>query len=148
MTRPAASPTTLPLPCGPAPDGNDAAYWDGLREGRLLLPRCSGCGTWREPGRLLCAQCWSFESDWVEVAARGRVFTWIRSHRDFMDDLDVLAPYDTLLVQLDDVPVRLLGLLRDDVLADPVIGEQVVGEFEQPGNAEWPVLRWSREEAR
>ncbi|CAM3417494.1 zinc ribbon domain-containing protein [Nocardioides dubius] len=146
MSAPAASGSTLPLPCGPAADGNDAAFWEGLRDGRLVLPRCTACGTWREPGRVICAECWSFASEWAGVSARGRVFTWCRSQRDFMDDLDVLAPYDTVVVALDDVPVRLLGLLVDDVEEAPAIGQVVVGAIVQPANAAWPVLRWARTE--
>ncbi len=148
MSRPLPSPTELPLPAGPAPDGNDTAYWEGLRDGRLLLPRCTSCHAWREPGRTICAECWSFDTEWAEVAAVGDIFTWARSRRDFMDDLDVLAPYDTVVVALDGAPVRLLGLLVDDSSAEVAIGQRVVGRIEQPTNASWPVLRWSREEAR
>ncbi len=147
MGRPLRSPTQLPLPTGPAPDGNDAAYWEGLRDGRLVLPRCTACGSWRELGRTICADCWCFETEWAEVPAKGQIFTWARSQRDFMDDLDVLAPYDTVLVALDGVPVRLLGLLVDDS-AETAIGQRVVGRVEQPLNAAWPVLRWTREVAR
>ncbi|WP_110206963.1 Zn-ribbon domain-containing OB-fold protein [Nocardioides daejeonensis] len=145
MARPAQSSTTLPLPCGPASDEVDRPYWDGLRAGRLLLPRCSDCGAWREPGRILCDGCWSFAVDWAEVRAAGRIFTWIRSRRDFMDDLDVLAPYETVVVALDDVPVRLLGLLSDDAALEPEIGQAVAGWIDEPANAAWPVLRWTRE---
>lgn len=144
MSAPAASGATLPLPCGPAADGNDSAFWEGLRESRLLLPRCTACQSWREPGRVICAECWSFDTEWAEVPARGEIFSWCRSQRDFMDDLDVRAPYDTLVVALDDAPVRLLGLLVDDVEARPAIGEAVTGRIEQPANAAWPVLRWTR----
>lgn len=147
MSAPAPSGSTLPLPCGPAGDGNDAAFWEGLRDGRLLLPRCAACQAWREPGRVICADCWSFDTKWDEVAPRGEIFTWCRSQRDFMDDLDVRAPYETLVVALDDVPVRLLGLLTDDVAEPPAIGQRVTGRIEQPANAAWPVLRWAREGA-
>lgn len=142
------SESALPLPCGPADDGSDAPFWQGLREGRLVLPQCALCQEWREPGRLLCAGCWSFETQWSQVRPMGHVFTWIRSRRDFMDDLDVVAPYDTALVQLADVPVRLLGLVVDDVTTDIAIGQKLRGRVENPPNAEWPVLRWARDEAR
>lgn len=140
-------PYELPLPCGPAPDGNDAPFWEGLREGRLQLPRCAQCQAWRPPGHPICSQCWSFDTEWAEVPARGSVFTWIRTHRDFVKELDVRAPYDTVLVELDHAPVRLLGLLADTASTPPAIGDRVVGIAQQPANAAWPVLRWSRAEA-
>lgn len=133
------------LPCGPAADGNDVPFWEGLREGRLVLPRCASCAEWRAPGRVLCSACWSLDTDWAEVAASGTVYTWIRSHRDFMSELDVPAPYTTVLVELDRAPVRLLGILRGDPASDPRVGERVVGVVERPENAAWPVLRWQRD---
>jgi uncharacterized OB-fold protein len=139
---------TLPeaLPTGPAHDGNDRGFWDGLRAGALRLPRCTGCATWRTVGRPVCAACWSFDSSWEPVRAAGTVFSWARTQRPFMSELDVAVPYVSIVVALDDVPVRLLGLLvgTDDA---PSIGDRVVGEIQHPANAEWPVLRWRPEVA-
>lgn len=132
------------MPCGPAPDGNDQPFWEGLREERLLLPRCVACGRWRALGRLICPSCWAFETSWEEVAPRGCVFSWVRSHRAFMSELDVPVPYVTVLVELDGVAVRLLGILRGDDLA-PRIGDRVTGFVEQPDKAAWPILRWRAE---
>jgi len=132
-----------PLPCGPAADGSDTPYWEALRDGLLVLPRCSACGAWRSLGRVLCAECHSFDTRWEEVRPAGSVFTWIRSHRDFMSELDVAAPYITVLVELTDAPVRLLGILLGDSDEDvPQIGDRVDGVFVQPANAAWPILRW------
>ncbi len=38
-------PEGLPIPV-PEPDGLAAPYWAGLREERLLVQRCTHCGTW------------------------------------------------------------------------------------------------------
>lgn len=147
MSGKASVATSRPtLPCGPAPDGNDTPFWEGLREGRVQLPRCQQCRAWRPLGHPICSECWSFETAWVEVPARGTVFSWIRTHRDFMEEFDVRAPYDTVLVELADAPLRLLGLLADADPAQPAIGDKVVGLVQQPANAAWPVLRWARDE--
>lgn len=134
------------LPTGPAHDGNDLGFWEGLRAGALRLPRCSDCGTWRTVGRPVCAACWSFDSAWEPVRAAGTVFSWARSRRPFMSELDVEVPYVSIVVALDDVPVRLLGLLVGTDEA-PVIGDRVLGEIQHPANADWPVLRWRQEVA-
>ena len=136
MTAPALE----PLPTGPAPDGNDVAFWEALRDNELALPRCTRCGTWREPGRILCTECHSFDTSWERVDARGTVYTWIRSHRSFVSELDVPAPYVTVLVELASVPVRLLGILEGS--SEVRIGAEVVGVIRRPANATWPVLRW------
>lgn len=135
--------TTLePLPCGPTAGSEDQAFWDGLNDHRLVLPCCSTCGRWRAPGTITCPECWSFETAWTDVAPTGTVYSWVRSQRDFMSELDVRAPYVTVLVELDDVPIRLLGILLDaDVVA---IGDRVTGVFQRPANAGWTLLRWER----
>lgn len=136
------------LPAGPAPDGGDTFFWEGLRNGRLLLPRCGSCGTWRPLGRVLCATCWSFDADPAEVAPRGTIYSWVRTRRAFMPELDVAVPYVTVLVALRDAPVRLLGILVDaDPETDPAIGAEVGGVIQHPANADWPVLRWHLAEA-
>ncbi|MFE7226888.1 Zn-ribbon domain-containing OB-fold protein [Nocardioides sp. NPDC057577] len=129
------------LPTGPATDDSDRPFWEGLREDRLLLPRCGACGQWRALGRAMCSGCWSFRTEWSPVAPAGTVHTWVRSARAFMSELDVPVPYVTVLVQLDDVPVRLLGILLGED-PRPAIGDRVTGVIQQPANAEWPVLRW------
>lgn len=130
-----------PYPCGPAPDDSDRRFWEGLREGRLVLPRCAECDRWRPPKHVMCAHCWSFATTWQEVRQQGVVHTWIRTHRDFMSELDVAAPYVTALVALDDAPLRLLGIVTG---ADGVaIGDRLVGTIVQPDTAAWPLLRWA-----
>ena len=129
------------LRAGPAPDDSDRPFWEGLREGRLMLPQCGACGRRRPLGRAMCASCWSFQTTWAEAGAVGTVHTWVRSARSFMSELDVPVPYVTVLVQLDDVPVRLLGILVDED-ARPAIGDRVAGVIQHPANSEWPVLRW------
>lgn len=134
------------LPTGPAPDSVDAPFWEGLRDGDLKLPKCAACGAWREPGRIVCPDCHDFGTNWESVSPIGQVYTWARSHRDFVAELDVRAPYVTVLVELDEAPVRLLGILEG---ADSIaIGDRVGGVIRRPMNAEWPVLRWSAEFAR
>lgn len=134
--------TTDLLPCGPAADGCDEPFWKALREGELRLPRCADCGSWRAPTQVLCRACRSFCTDWVAVAASGRVFTWARTHRAFMPELDADPPFTTALVELDGCGVRLLGLLRD--AGEVAIGDRVVGVVEQPPGSDWRVLRWER----
>lgn len=128
------------LPTGPSSDGVDAPFWEGLRQDVLTLPKCDACGTWREPGRIICPECHDFATSWEAVNARGVVYSWARSHRDFVSELDVRAPYITVLVQLDEAPVRLLGILEGAEAIE--IGDRMNGVVRRPLNAEWPILRW------
>lgn len=61
----------------PSPDPESAPFWEGCREGRLLIQRCRTCGTHRFPPTDFCPACRSHETEWVEASGRGRVFSWI-----------------------------------------------------------------------
>lgn len=91
-------------------------------------------------GTVTCPECWSFNVEWDDVRPTGTVYTWARSHRDFMTELDVKAPYVTVLVELDDVPIRLLGILVG--AGSVAIGDRVTGVFQKPDNSSWTILRW------
>src|SRR3546814_12900769 len=90
------------LTTGPSLNGRDRDCWKSQRDGRLVLPGCADCGVWRALGRPFCASFWSFATTWSEVDPAGTVFSWIRSHRAFMSELDVDVPYVTVLVELDE----------------------------------------------
>ncbi|MFN0089833.1 MAG: Zn-ribbon domain-containing OB-fold protein [Acidimicrobiales bacterium] len=54
-------------------DRDNAAYYRGLLERRLLLNRCADCGAWHNPPRPLCPRCWSWAVAPTEVSGRGRI---------------------------------------------------------------------------
>jgi acetyl-CoA acetyltransferase len=70
-------PAGLPIPVA-EPDGLSAPYWEGLRKGRLLVQRCSHCQTWQFGPEWLCHRCHAFDPEWIEIAPRGRIFSWKR----------------------------------------------------------------------
>ena len=49
------------------------AYWDGARDGRLLVQRCVECGRHQFYPRPFCTACLSERIDWVEAKGSGRV---------------------------------------------------------------------------
>src|SRR6476659_11069522 len=63
QTRTYADPTTQP-------------FWDGARENRLVVPRCSLCGTFRLPPYAICYVCQSFDVEWVELPGTGTVYSY------------------------------------------------------------------------
>jgi uncharacterized OB-fold protein len=131
---------------GPRPDGRDRAFWDGLAGGRLMLQRCAACGRWIWPAQWACPSCHAFDPPWEEVEPVGTVFTWTRTWQRFTPEFAELVPYVNVVVALDAVPIRLLGLLLGDDAVDPVIGDRVCGVIQPPseltGGA--AVLRWER----
>ena len=56
----------------PNPNGIAAEHWQGAAQGRLVLPRCSGCGRFHWPPRAHCPECRS-PLAWHEASGRGSV---------------------------------------------------------------------------
>ncbi|MGI5200223.1 Zn-ribbon domain-containing OB-fold protein [Spirillospora sp. CA-108201] len=132
------------FPAGPAADRRDLDYWEALRHGRLVVQHCGSCGAWLPGSRIMCPRCHGFEVDWRPVAAKGRVFTWCRTHYPYMSELADLHPYVSVVVELPAAGgVRVLGML-DPGSAAVRIGDPVDGTVVIPPGSEWPVLRWTR----
>ncbi len=51
-------------------------------EGRILGTCCETCGLVYVPATMFCERCFGELEEWVEVASRGRVFTYTVLHRD------------------------------------------------------------------
>ena len=88
----------------------NAPYWDGLRERRLLLQRCSACERARYPVAPVCPHCGASGFRWEELAGTGAVHSWVRYRRAYLPEFESLLPYDVLCVSLDGGP-RVFGRL-------------------------------------
>ena len=124
--------------------GAEGPYWDALAQGRLMLPRCNGCGKWHWPAVWRCGACGSWDHAWHEQPLAGTVFTWTRTHHRFAGTEGLDLPYATALVLLDAVPIRLNGLIEGDESA-LAIGAAVTGRtaFTQFGKDKIPSIRWN-----
>ncbi|NIJ35963.1 hypothetical protein FHR22_000612 [Sphingopyxis panaciterrae] len=127
-------------------DGADAPYWNGLVEGRLMLPRCGGCGDWLWPAVSRCGKCGSEAIEWTARAMAGTIFSWTRTwHRfGFTESLDL--PFVSIVATVDDCGIRLLGRLDDPDRIDPVMGETITGRVgaTRVENRDIPTIIWSR----
>ncbi|MFC8529892.1 Zn-ribbon domain-containing OB-fold protein [Nocardia sp. NPDC057227] len=133
------------LPWGPAPDGVDTPYWDGLLAGELRLQRCGCCATWIWGPQWLCPRCHTFDPGWAPVEPVGTVYSWSRSWYPFIAELPVPLPYVTVLVQLPQAGNRrVLGILHESGADTEIaIGARVSGRFVHDPGATWPLLRWT-----
>jgi uncharacterized OB-fold protein len=139
-------PPGLPIPV-PEADGLSTPYWSGLRENRLRVQRCAGCGTWQFGPEWICHRCHRFDPDWIEVAPRGRIYSWERVWHPVHPCLKGHGPYLVVLVELPQAGgVRMLGNLLGDAMQEVEIGAEVEGVFEHHPQAEPPftLMQWRR----
>jgi len=97
----------------PTIDTESRPYWEGLAEERLRLQRCRGCGKHRFPAMPGCPSCGGDESEWVDAAGTGRLYSWVTIHQAFSPDFGEETPYTIATVELDE-GCRVLARLQGD----------------------------------
>jgi uncharacterized OB-fold protein len=117
-----------------------APFWQGTREGRLMVQACDDCATPRWPPRRICPACGSFATRWVECAPRGTLFSWTvigkATAKGFTE-----VPYVVGLITLDDTPgVRLVGNVIGLAPEALRVGLPLRGRFVDAGAM--TLLRW------
>jgi 3-oxo-4,17-pregnadiene-20-carboxyl-CoA hydratase alpha subunit len=72
--------TARPRRPRPALTQDNAFWFEGAREHRLLIQRCKRCGTLRHPPRPMCSECRSYDWDVVTASGRGTVYSFVVNH--------------------------------------------------------------------
>ena len=121
---------TLPAPII---NPDSAAYWEGAREGKLLLQRCCDCGRLRFFPRYLCTECGSDKTEWSEVSGRGTVHIFTIVHRAAFPEFQAITPYIVALIDLEEGPRMMTNIVGDDA-HDVAIGDAVTVTFEARGS--------------
>ena len=87
----------------PVADADSEPFWEGCREHRLLIQRCTSCGTFCFPPHRSCPKCRSEASDWVEASGRGNVYSWIVVNHPVPREVFAgEVPYVVALIDLDE----------------------------------------------
>lgn len=103
-------PKPLPDPGHPA----TAPFWQGTRESRLLVQKCTNCGYLRWPPGPACPECLSADAEWTPVRPSGTLVTYCVYRRAFSPAFAGDVPYAVGYVELDDGP-RMYGTLRSEL---------------------------------
>lgn len=123
----------------PVINRDNAGFWEGVARRRLLIQRCSGCGTPRFPWLPGCGACGSPDWDTVEAGGEGTVYSYVVVHHPPFPAFD--PPYAVGLVALAEgvrIVAGMVGVPYDKVR----IGMPVRLEFHRyDDELELPVFR-------
>ncbi len=64
----------------PAVTQDNAFFFEGARQGQLLIQRCASCGVLRHPPRAMCSECRSFDWDTVAASGRATLYSFVVVH--------------------------------------------------------------------
>jgi uncharacterized OB-fold protein len=100
----------------PQIDAVSAPFWEAAGRGELRMQACAACGHLRFPPRPMCPRCRSTDDEWRLMSGRGTVWSFVVAHPPLLPAFMPLAPYNVVVVALDDDPVlRIVG----NLLASP-----------------------------
>ena len=102
----------------PVPDLETAPYWEGTREGKLLIMECRSCGRAFFYPRNHCPRCWSTDTAWREASGRGTVYTFTVVYQNDLPPFRDRLPYVVAIVELDEgvrMTSNIEGIAPEDV---------------------------------
>src|SRR3989441_1164768 len=102
---------TRPKPL-PVVTEENRPFWEGCKQGKLLLQRCSECQQYQFYPRLYCMQCGSDELQWVEASGHGVIYSYTIIHQNKSPEFVHDTPYNVAIVQLEEGP-RLMSNIVD-----------------------------------
>lgn len=97
-------------------------YWEGLRNGKLLLQQCSKCQTLRHPPQPMCEICQSLKWQTIESKCTGTIYSYTAIHYPEIPPFDY--PNCIVLVDLDE-GVRIAAQISDIEPDEINIGDRV-----------------------
>jgi uncharacterized OB-fold protein/acyl dehydratase len=120
------APAARPRRPRPAITHDNEFFFEGAREGKLLIQRCSSCGDLRHPPGPMCPLCHSLEWDTVEASGRGSVYSFVVNHHPQVPAFDY--PLVVAVIELEE-GTRLVSNVIGVDPADVTIGMAVVAEI-------------------
>lgn len=125
-------------------------FWDAAAEDRLVVPRCTSCGTFRLPPFPLCHVCQAEGTEWIELPGTATVWSYTVVHHPLHPDLAAVCPYVSGVVELDGTQGEGARMLVNIVDCDPAeitMGSRVAVVFDHiEGELPTPRFRPVRDE--
>lgn len=116
----------------PQPDENSAPFFDGAKQGTLMIQRCTSCGAYLTPGSRLCTECLGESVEWAPASGRATLFTFGVMHQRYHPGFADVLPYNIAVVELEEGPrlnCNVVGVNNEDLK----VGMQLQVTFEDQG---------------
>lgn len=109
-------------------------YWEGAKNGQLLMKKCNSCGETHFYPRAICPVCFSSDTEWYEASGKGKIYSYSIMRRSEI-------PYVMAYVTLDEGVTMMTNIVESD-FDDVKIGKAVEVTFRKTeGNQSLPVFR-------
>lgn len=112
----------------PEMEGLTKEFYDFCKAGELRFQRCCKCNTFRHVPREICAECNSFEWQWVASSGKGNVYSWTVVERALHPDFIDATPLAPVIIELEE-GVRFLSNITNVAPQELKMGMPVQVEF-------------------
>jgi uncharacterized OB-fold protein len=93
----------------PTPTPETVHYWNGAREGKLLLQKCGSCTKAYFPPRPFCPGCGSRDVTVIQSSGRATLYSYAIHHRSVPG---FKAPYAIAVVTLEEGPRMMTNVVE------------------------------------
>jgi uncharacterized OB-fold protein len=118
----------------PMTDEVTQPFWDAALEGRLVVPKCTRCGTFVLPPQPFCFACQGQEFEWTELPGTGTIYTFTVVRHPLSPALAEVVPYVSGVVDLDGTQGAGARMIVNIVDVDPEtvkVGDRVRVKFDK-----------------
>jgi len=98
-----------PLPQPITPEAKP--YWEGLREQKLMLPRCRACRRAFFYPRVVCPHCHASDIEWFQASGRGKLHSFEIAYQSFNKAFKVKPPFVLAMIELEEGPRMMSNLI-------------------------------------
>ena len=120
--------SVMPTPTLPAISSVTQPFWDATAQGRLMLPRCNGCGRHFFRPEVACTHCFATNWQWVQASGRGSLYSYSIVHKAPAPGF--VVPLVLAVVELEEGPFvfsNLVACAQDEVH----IGMSLQAQFDE-----------------
>jgi len=96
----------------PKADALTEPYWQGAKDGKLLLQNCRSCGHIWHPPTPICPSCQAKNYEWRPASGRGTVHSFTIVHHAAHIAMAKRVPYLVALVTLEEGPRVVSGIMN------------------------------------
>lgn len=128
----------------PTPECDTLAFWQGARDGKLLIKHCVACGAYSYYPRPFCPRCWSERVEWFEASGDATLYTWSVIYANDQPPFRDRVPYVAAVVDLAEGP-RMMTNVVDIPFDELRIGMPLRATF-QPISDEFTIPVFVRAE--
>jgi uncharacterized OB-fold protein len=117
----------------PIQDTLSARFFDGARDGKLMLQHCASCSGWSFPVRERCPHCFAAGLGWRAASGRGTLYTFAIMHQVMNPGFADSVPYNVSQIDLEEgvrMVANIVGVANDALR----IGMKLEACFEDVGD--------------